>query len=149
MTKNRRKHTYSALSPRRAACATALVLLSLCGVVDAQLYRPQQERRTVTTETYELVIQRNGQVDINLRNLAPVFDNARPAVQLAGRAIQPLPVDWRRTNRANVQDALGQGQGFTFVWRECEWYLRTYPVQPFLTVHVVFVNTGKQPVRVE
>lgn len=129
-------------------CLLSASLVS--GTSHAQLYRPEQERRTVNTERYEIIIQKNGQVDVRLRNGALVFDNAAPAVQLAGEdAPKLLPLNWKRTNRQEVHDALGQGQGFKFAWGDCEWYLRTYPTQPFFTAQVVYINTSREPVRVE
>lgn len=134
---------------RQGGILIALLLSLFIPCAAAQLYRPQQEKRTVTAETFEILVQKNGQIDVNLRNEAPVIDNAYPAIQLQGQKLKSLPIEWRRTARTAVSDALGQGQGFVYAWQNCEWHINTYPTQPFFTVRAVFVNTGSTPVYVE
>jgi len=128
----------------------ALAALLLPPPVGAQLLgRGQQEARTINTDRYEVVVQRNGQ--INLKTIAGeyLFEKARAEVRFAEEeAPQTLPVDFRRSTRLPVHDPLGEGQGLMFAFRECEWYLRAYPTKPLITIQVVYVNTGNRPVRV-
>ena len=129
----------------RAACA-ALVLM-LCAAADAQRVRSQ---RTVTTDQYQVVVQKSGQVNVVFANGEPVFTNVVPTVLLAGddEEARPLGLHAEDAERTTVSDPLGQGQGFLFVGEKGEWHLRTYPGKPFLTAKMVYRNTGKKPVRV-
>ena len=103
---------------------------------------------------YELIIQKDGRLDVTFPSEERIFDNACPLVLFAGKdKLEGLPVDARLTGRMEVNDRLGQGHGMTFTKKSlrkgCRWYVRAYPTKPFITARVVFVNTGKKPVSVE
>ena len=115
----------------------------------AQPLRGSKEFRTLNTDIYEVSVQKNGRTDLKFISGEPIFDNICPAIVLEDeKTSRPLAVDGRYTARIEVNDRLGQGNGFAFGKKNCEWYIRTYPTKPFLTVQVIFVNDSKKPVRV-
>jgi len=110
---------------------------------------PTKVFRSVTTESYAILVQKNGRVDVALSSLLPVIENASPMVLFAGeKDPKPLRVDGRYTMRIEVNDALGQGHGVLFGRKDCEWRLCAYPTKPFFTAQVTFINAGGSPVRV-
>ncbi len=113
------------------------------------VHRPQHEFRSISTDRYELSVQRSGLVDIRLLAGDPVFENVMPQVWIDGEDTpRPLRLDGEQTGRRPVSDPLGEGQGLVVPGREGQWHIRTYPVQPFLTAQVEFVNAGRSPVHV-
>lgn len=132
--------------------AAGLVCIALCWAAvsgAAPLFGGQKEKLTLNTSSYEVVIQKNGRVDVRTIGGSTLFDNVGPAVVFAeAEGPETLPVDWRYTARTLVENPLGSGNGMQFVRKQCEWLIQTYPTRPFLTVRVSFVNTGKKPVRV-
>lgn len=132
---------------RRAACA-ALALL-LCAAANAQTVRLRAGQRTITTDRCQVVVQKNGQVNVAFASGELICENALPAVLLAGKEkAESLGLRAEDAERMTVSDPLGQGQGFIFAGEGGEWHIRTYPGKPFLTVRTVYRNTGKKPVRV-
>ncbi len=126
-----------------------LAFLSAMLVLPACVHRPGHEFRSINTDRYELSIQRRGAVDISLLAGEPVFENVVPMVWLDGDdAPRSLRMEGDSTARWPVSDALGEGQGLVVPGRNSEWRLNTYPVQPFLTARLEYVNTGSEPVHV-
>ncbi len=131
---------------KRAAVCAGLLLASMQACA---LYRPAQEWRSITTPAYEVIIQKNGRVDVCFSSGVPVFDNALPAIRFAGKdRWERLKIAGRASQRTLVQDALGEGKGTMLALGNCEWRINTYITQPFLTIQVAYVNNGKKPVRV-
>lgn len=113
------------------------------------MYRPGQEFRTVSAETYTLSVQKNGRVDLVLSNLVEVFSNARPMVWLEGDAVpRELDIQGKRSYRDAVKTVLGEGQGMILDGDDGQWVLHTYPSKPFFVAQIVYTNSGKKPVRV-
>lgn len=113
-------------------------------------YRPGREFRSLNTESYEIAVQKNGRLDVVLANGEPVFTNVFPMVWFEQKdAPKLLTVDGRYSQRFEVNDRLGQGQGMLLKKDECEWYLHAYPSKPFLAAQVVYVNDTKKPVAVK
>lgn len=109
----------------------------------------RSEYRSLNTEFYQINIQKKGKVDVILGGVLPVVSNAYPMVWFADeREPDELDIDGRMTQRYRVEDRLGLGHGMMFRYKNCEWTLRTYPTQPFITVQVAYVNDTKKPVRV-
>jgi len=107
----------------------------------AQLQRPSSEFRPISTDRHEIIVQKNGRVDVNLRNAAPVFQNAYPMVWFEGDdEPKEMKIDGRLTTRREFNDALGQGQEMVFQHKDTEWYIRVYPLHPFITVQCVYTN---------
>jgi len=135
----------------RTAIAVAIAVCFACLNAPAQLlsYRPGREHRTINTDRYEISVQKNGRTDVLLVSREPVFGNAYPMVWLDGEdEPTPLSIDGRWTIRQEVNNVLGRGNGFVFKKDNCEWGLQAYPSLPFITAHVIFVNTSKKPVWV-
>lgn len=133
---------------------SALVMYIVAGILSAfaagPMYRPGQEYRTTTSAAYEVSIQKNGRIDVNLTGGDAVFLNAQPMIWFEGEEeARPLSIDGRHTARQEVSDRLGKGQGMVMKHKECEWSHRTYPTKPFFTVQVAYTNTTKKPVRVK
>lgn len=134
----------------RVLAPLCLIFLAVQCAATPGFYRPQQEYRTINAVNYEVVVQKNGQVDILLRSGEQVFGNVRPMVWYDGApAPVPMTVDGRFTMRQEVNDRLGQGQGMLFGKKECRWVIRVYPDKPFLAAQVEFINTTKRPVRIQ
>ena len=113
------------------------------------MYRPGQEYRSLNTDYYQFAIQKNGRVDVALGSGEPVFLNAFPMVRLEGeRSAEALKIDGRWSQRYEVDDVLGQGNGMLLKLKNCEWTIRAYPSKPFFAVQVAYVNTTKKPVAV-
>ena len=127
----------------------ALLVAAPCAGASGSLL-PGGEARTVTAAQYELSVQRNGRVDINLTDGAAVFANAYPMVWLEGDdEPKSIRFDGQFATRKPVGDRLGQGHGLLLLRENCEWLLRTYSAQPFLSVRLTYVNDKKKPVRVK
>ncbi|MCC6486449.1 MAG: hypothetical protein IT364_03040, partial [Candidatus Hydrogenedentes bacterium] len=95
---------------------SALMMYIVAGILSAfaasPMYRPGQEYRTTTSAAYEVSIQKNGRIDVNLTGGDPVFLDAQQMIWLEGEAkAQPLSIDGRHTARQEVSDRLGKGQG--------------------------------------
>ena len=109
----------------------------------------KKDARTVTTDTYEMDIQKNGAVRIRTADGGIVFENAVPTVTLEGEdKPRVLKLNSHMTNRFSAHDRLGEGFGMAYASKDCEWFLTTYPGRPFLSVRVVYHNKGRKPVRV-
>ncbi|MBX7254803.1 MAG: alpha-galactosidase [Candidatus Hydrogenedentes bacterium] len=112
--------------------------------------RAHKEYRSTSASSYVSIVQKSGQVNIDLTSGEPVFTNVYPMVWLDGEEKpKPLPVLGKATSRREVSDKLGKGQGIGMTFKSCEWLHNTYPTEPYLTVQVAFTNTGKKPVRVK
>jgi len=145
------------ISPRRpgrinSLALLALLLLSLPGAIPradaAPLYRPEKAQRTLNTDLFVLSIQKDNRVDIHTLNGLPVLRKASPYLTLADKAPRPLRVDYRRSERVSINNALGQGNGLLFTSPECEWRIATYPGMPFITVELTYINATKKSVTV-
>lgn len=111
---------------------------------------PPKAFRVLTTDRYEIAVEKSGRVDVYFANLQNVFDEACPLVQIDGEAeAEPLDINGRYTQRIEVKDALGEGQGLLFSTKECAWRVHSYPTQPFFTAQAVFTNRSAKPVRVK
>lgn len=113
-------------------------------------YRPGREFRSLNTEAYEISVQRNGRLDVLLANGEPVFTNVFPMVWF-DQEDKPvlLSVDGRYSQRFEVNNRLGRGQGMILKKDKCEWLLHAYPSKPYLAVHVAYTNNTKKPVTVK
>ena len=128
----------------RVLCVLALV------ISQGLDYRPSREYRSMNTAVYEVSVQKNGRTDVALISGARVFDNAYPMVELEGEeGPQPLPISGELTERQPVNNALGVGSSMIFRKSACEWIIQSFPTQPFFTVQVAYINTGKKPVKVK
>ena len=129
----------------------AILLLITAGMVFAQpAPSPPKAYRVVATDRYELSVQKSGRVNVYFANHQPVFEEACPLVQFADEEDPvPLDINGRYTERVEVRNALGEGQGLLFSTKECAWRVNSYPTQSFFTVQVVFTNRGSKPVRVQ
>lgn len=133
-------------------CTGAVLILALgtTSMVYAQItYRPGQEYRSLNTDYYQFAIQKNGRIDVALSSGQSVFLDAFPMVRFEGkRSAEALKVDGRWSQRYEVDDALGRGNGMLLKYKNCEWTIRAYPSKPFFAVQVAFINTTKKPVAV-
>ncbi|MGI6461214.1 MAG: alpha-galactosidase [Candidatus Hydrogenedentales bacterium] len=127
-----------------------LVLVGIgWGCQTSPVYRPGQEFRTINAAEYEIVVQKNGRVNVLLRSGQVILANAQPMVWYEKDSNpKPLPVLGRLTAREQVNDRLGQGQGMLFRQKECEWAIRVYPDKPFFTCQAAYVNRSKKPVKI-
>lgn len=134
--------------PRRALRYLLIFWLCLSPAAHAQFqYRPSQEYRSLNTDQYQISIQKSGRADVALSSGQQVFHNAFPMVRFAGDTEpKALKVDGRWSERYDVDDALGVGNGMLLRYKDCEWSIRAYPSKPFLAVQVAYVNTTKKPV---
>ena len=106
--------------------------------------------RTITTDAYQLSIQKNGLTHVLLASGEPVFLDVNPLVWFDGEnAPRKLDVDGRLTQRTGIHNYLGEGQGLMFKKGNAEWFLHAYPTKPFMTVQVAFVNDTKKTVKVK
>jgi hypothetical protein len=117
-------------------------------VARAQLYRPERARRSITTDQYELVIQKNSQIDLLTTGGQPLIDNAFPSITFEGGEEVPLKIDYRSTNRYSVDDPIGKGNGFHYASADCEWRIATYPAAGCLTFDLAYTNNSKKTVTV-
>lgn len=130
------------------ACTAMPVLLCSC-VSSTPMYRPGREYRSINTTQFEVIIQKNGRVDLLRLDDSPILQNAFPMVQFAGEDNpRRLGLDGRYSGREEVNDRLGHGPGMVFKRGDGEWAIRAYLTQPFITVQAAFVNTTKKPVYV-
>lgn len=139
------------VSPRQAhimflVITAATLLWSVA--TPAQVYRPERARRTINTDQYELVIQKNSQIDLLTISGEPLLDNAFPSVILEGGEVKPLKIDFKNTNRYSVNSPIGKGNGFHYATAECEWRIATYPGNGCLTFDLTFTNNTKEPISV-
>ncbi|MBI4559525.1 MAG: alpha-galactosidase [Candidatus Hydrogenedentes bacterium] len=131
------------------ACVT-IVALACTAAAAAPFYRPGREVRTLNTDSYEIMVQKNGRLNVRLISGEPVFSGAYPMIWYDGaKEPVPLPIDGRWSTRMEVNDRLGQGQGMLLKKRECDWIINTYPTKPFLTVQVAYTNASSKPVKVK
>ncbi len=130
--------------------AALLLALAASSTVPAQFtYRPGQEYRSLNTDYYELAIQKNGRIDVALSSGETVFLDAFPMVRFEGdEKPEALKIDGRWSQRYEVNDALGRGNGMLLKYKNCEWSIRAYPSKPFFAVQVAFINTTKKPVSI-
>lgn len=113
-------------------------------------YRPGQEYRSLNTGVYEIGIQKNGRLDVGLSSGEAVFINAYPMVWFEGdKEPEEARLDGRQSNRFEVNDRLGRGQGMRIQYKQNLWTLRSYPTKPFLAVHFTYTNTSKKPVTIK
>ncbi|MFP6596973.1 MAG: hypothetical protein VCC01_05910 [Candidatus Hydrogenedentota bacterium] len=133
--------------------AIAFVLaVTLALPVPAQLlqYKPGREYRSLNTGTYEITIQKNGRVDVALTSGEPVYLNAFPMVWFANKkAPRAIRLDGRYSQRFEVNDALGRGQGMRIRYNDVQWTLRAYPTKPYLAVQLAYINSSKKPVTIK
>lgn len=112
--------------------------------------RPSAEYRPMGTDRHEIIVQKNGRVDVFLRNGMPLFSNVYPMVWLEGEPeAKALKVDGRATTREELRDRLGVGQEMRFHHKTNQWAIRVYPLEPFITVQLAYVNATKKPVKVK
>ena len=130
------------------AIALFLLLQGPQSALAAPLYRPEQIRREINTDEYQLIVQKDGQLDLRRIDGSPILDNALPTVRFADGKQRKLDVDYRRSERTAIRNPLGQGNGFLFQGRDVEWRVATYPTQPFLTFDLTFINHTRKPVQV-
>lgn len=125
------------------------VFVRLDAAEAAPLFHPDKTYRSVSTDLYEVTMQKNGFVDVSSVLGPQFFNNAIPRVELAGETkTKDLQVDPRFQERTEVNDPLGEGQGVTFVRNNFKWSIRTYPSKPFLTVQLSVTNDGKKAMRI-
>lgn len=137
------------LSPILGVVAGLLCALPAPLCVAQKLHGPAKVYRTLSTDIFEVWIQKNGRTDIVHLDGSAIFDNACPMIQFADEEeAEQLPVDGRYTSRAEVDDALGEGNALIFSKKDCEWHIRVYPGKPFFTAQVVYVNNKSKPIRV-
>lgn len=136
--------------PRHALRCVLISWLCFAPAAYAQFqYRPGQEYRSLNTDQYQISIQKSGRVDVALSSGQEVFLSAFPMVRFAGdKEAEPLKVDGRWSQRYNVDDPLGVGNGMLIKYKNCEWSLRAYPSKPFFAVQVAYINTTKKPVAI-
>ena len=148
--------TLGSRKPPAALSAIALFCLALACWINASPAAPlfiggKQDARTMTTDVYEVDIQKNGAVRVRggVGGEEVIFENVVPTVTLEGEEKpRALKVSYHQTNRFPAHDRLGEGQGMAYSSKDCEWILSTYPGRPFLSAHVTYHNKGKKPVRV-
>lgn len=123
----------------------------LCSAISAhaQLFPRHKDLRSTSAGSYEVILQKNGQVNVQHSPKDLIFENAHPMIWFDGaNAPEPLPVAGNESSRNDVSDALGKGQGFTVERNGCTWSLRIYPAEPFFCVQVAYSNQTKEAVRV-
>lgn len=132
---------------RLAAIATGLVLAA--GMASAQPMRPSDAYRTAGTDRHEIIIQKNGRLDVFGLGRQAIFENMYPMIWFDGDdAPMPMAIDGRYTARNAIKDSLGLGQELYFEKSGYEWSIRVYPLQPFITVRCAFTNRKKRDVVV-
>lgn len=129
------------------------VLAFLCMVAHAAaqplMYRPSQEHRSLSTDSYTLSIQKNGRIDVVLSNRLELFSNVRPMVWLEGEGTpREMRIRGKHSFRQEVNTVLGRGQGMVLESNDGQWVIDTYPDKPFFVAQIVFRNATKSPVRV-
>lgn len=132
----------------------ALVCLALFIILPAHAqllqYKPGREYRSLNTASYEISIQKNGRLDIALASGAPVFLNVFPMIQKAkDKEPKAIRLDGRYSQRFEVNDALGRGQGMRIRYKDVQWTLRAYPTKPYLAVQLAYINSSKKPVQIK
>ena len=130
----------------------AVLFLMLAAVPSAlgQIYRPGLEYRSLNTGEYEIAIQKNGRVDVATTAGEAIFLNAYPMVWYADEGEPEVArLDGRNSQRFEVNDRLGRGQGMRIVRKGFEWKLRAYPTKPYFAVQLVYINDTKKPVQIK
>jgi len=126
------------------------VIASAISFGDALMYRPGQEYRSLNSGSYEIGIQKNGRLDVGFSTGEPVFLNAFPMVWIDGeKEAKAARLDGRLSNRFEVNDAMGRGQGMRIQYKQNLWTLNSYPTKPYLTVQSSYTNTSKKPVKIK
>ncbi|HPC18095.1 MAG TPA: alpha-galactosidase [Candidatus Hydrogenedentes bacterium] len=106
--------------------------------------------RTINTDQYEVAVHKNGLIDIRVNRIETIATGLYPMIWIEGEAApKPFPVDARYSNRAPVNNRLGEGQGMWFKKGTLDWIVETYPTKPFMTIQVAFENTTKKPVTIK
>lgn len=135
---------------KRCVLVVLFVAIGLSVFAGPLMYRPGREHKTINTGVYEMVIQKNGCLSINLISGDAVFQAACPMVWFEGEEEpEPLEVDGRWSMREAVNDRLGKGQGMLLVKENCEWSIRSYTPALFFCVQVAYINTSNKPTRVK
>ncbi len=141
--------TTCAQSFRRNPAIYLLLLLTFVSSSSAQLFSRSKEARSTSAASYEVILLKNGQVNVQHTPNDLIFENARPMIWIDGEdAPRPLPVNDIASRRNDVSDSLGKGQGITVEKDECTWSLRIYPAEPFFCAQVAYTNPKKEPVKV-
>ena len=126
------------------------VIASAISFGDALMYRPGQEYRSLNSGSYEIGIQKNGRLDVGFSTGEPVFLNAFPMVWVDGeKEAKAARLDGRLSNRFEVNDAMGRGQGMRIQYKQNLWTLNSSPTKPYLTVQSSYTNTSKKPVKIK
>jgi len=136
----------------RAHLSLLALLTTVALDVSAQgmSYRPGREFRSLNTDAYEISVQRNGRLDVVLANGESVFTNAFPMVWFdQEKKPELMTVDGRWSQRFEVNNRLGRGQGMMLKKDECEWLLHAYPSKPYFAVQLAYTNNTKKPVTIK
>jgi len=142
--------TVTERSNMRLLFASLVLTFAMLAQAEEPLFGGRREAVTINTDQYEVVVQRNGRVDVLDTEGQRIFDNVMPLVRVFGESKdRPLRARFETVQRGAVKDALGEGQGFTFNAPDFEWRWHTYPSKPYLAVQLTFINTGKESVRVQ
>ncbi len=133
------------LTPRIIAAVLCLLTV-LFAVPQAVAQRSRREYISINTDVYEVSVQRDGAINIYNVGGAPLFNRMQARIRYADEEqLRHLNTDPGNATRFQVHDRLGQGQGLVFHARDCEWYVCTYPGQPYFSVRLVYRNTGSSP----
>ncbi len=141
------KHNYT--SVRSSLCVGVLIIActAWAGVLED---RPGHDYRTITTDQYQVVVLKNGGVNVSFVSGDPIFTNVFPMIWVDGES-EPRPMDvaWARYSaRYLVNNRIGPGQAMLFIKGNCEWVIQAYPAKSYLSAQVAFINTTKKPVKV-
>lgn len=140
---------FSRACARVAPLMMALMVTHAAYAADPPNFGSKKEVLTINTDQYEISVQKNGVVDLRDLNGAHIFDNIVPMVRVAGEEKdRVLRTRWQQSARALIDDALGEGQGLIFGGDDFEWHLHTYPSKPYLSAQLIYINNGKEPVRI-
>ncbi len=145
-------HLFSSIRALLVIVLVSMMSTSLLSTAHAEplMYRPGQEYRSLNTGSYEIGIQKSGRVDVGLTSGEAVFINAFPMVWFADeKEPEEARLDGRFSNRFEVNDRLGRGQGMRIQYKQNLWALRTYPTKPFFAAQFTYTNTSKKPVTIK
>lgn len=119
-------------------------------IVSAQIAGPAREFRSLNTGLYQISIQKNGRVDVSAASGEPIFANAYPMVWFADdKKPEAVRIDGRYSQRFEVNDALGRGQGMRIRFKNIQWTLHAYPTKTYFTVQMAYINNSKKPVTIK